>query len=47
MRRAVTIEEIGDAAVFLASPLSRAVTGTILFVDEGFHVLGSVPTNLS
>lgn len=47
LRRAVTIEEIGDAAVFLASRLSRAVTGTILFVDEGFHVLGSVPTSAS
>jgi enoyl-[acyl-carrier protein] reductase I len=40
LRRNVTTEEIGDAAVFLASDLSRAVTGNILFVDSGFHVLG-------
>lgn len=35
-----TQEEVGDAAVFLASDLSRAITGEILFVDEGYHILG-------
>lgn len=32
--------EVGDTAVFLASDFSRAITGEIIFVDEGFHVLG-------
>jgi enoyl-[acyl-carrier protein] reductase I len=32
--------EIGDAAVFLASPLARGTTGQILFVDSGHHILG-------
>lgn len=32
--------EVGDTAVFLASDLSRAITGEVIFVDEGFHALG-------
>ncbi|HUI76421.1 MAG TPA: enoyl-ACP reductase [Bryobacteraceae bacterium] len=32
--------EVGDAAVFLASNLSRGVTGNVLFVDSGIHVMG-------
>jgi enoyl-[acyl-carrier protein] reductase I len=40
LRRNVTTEEIGDVAVFLASDLARSVTGNILFVDSGFHVMG-------
>ena len=31
--------EVGDAAVFLASDLSRGVTGNILFVDSGMQLL--------
>jgi enoyl-[acyl-carrier protein] reductase I len=41
LRRNVTKEEVGDAALFLLSDLSRAVTGTVLFVDNGFHILGA------
>ncbi|MGH9525788.1 MAG: SDR family oxidoreductase, partial [Terriglobales bacterium] len=33
-------EEVGDAALFLASDLARGVTGNILFVDSGYHVMG-------
>jgi len=40
LRRNITIEDVGDVAVFLASDLSRAVTGNTLFVDSGFHVMG-------
>jgi enoyl-[acyl-carrier protein] reductase I len=40
LRRNVTTDEIGDVAVFLASDLSRAVTGNIIFADSGFHVMG-------
>ena len=32
--------EIGNAAAFLASPLASAVTGTILYVDNGLHAMG-------
>ena len=37
---ALTNEEVGDAAVFFASDLSRAITGSVLFVDKGFHIVG-------
>lgn len=40
LRRNITQEDVGDVAVFLASDLSRAVTGNIIFVDSGFHVMG-------
>ncbi len=40
LRRATDAAEVGDTAVFLASDWSRGMTGEILFVDEGFHVLG-------
>jgi enoyl-[acyl-carrier protein] reductase I len=41
LRRDVTLEEVGDAAVFLLSDLSTAVTGEVLFVDSGYHVAGA------
>lgn len=40
LRRNVSQEEIGDAAVFLLSSLSRAITGEVLHVDAGYHVVG-------
>lgn len=40
LRRTVTIEEVGDAAAYLLSPLSRAVTGEVHHVDSGYHVVG-------
>ena len=40
LRRNVTADEVGDVALFLVSDLSRAVTGEVMFVDGGFHVLG-------
>ncbi len=40
MRRTVTIEEVGESAVYLLSPMSRGVTGEILHVDAGYHVVG-------
>ncbi len=40
LRRTVTIEEVGDTAVYLLSPMSRGVTGEILHVDAGYHVVG-------
>jgi enoyl-[acyl-carrier protein] reductase I len=40
LRRTVDQEEVGDAAVFLCSDLARGVTGQVLFVDAGYHVMG-------
>ncbi len=40
MRRTVTIEEIGDSALYLLSDLSRGVTGEVHHVDSGYHVVG-------
>jgi enoyl-[acyl-carrier protein] reductase I len=40
LRRTVTIEEVGDTAVYLASDMSRGMTGEILHVDSGYHVVG-------
>jgi meromycolic acid enoyl-[acyl-carrier-protein] reductase len=34
-------EPVADAAVFLLSPLARAISGEILHVDGGFHALGA------
>jgi enoyl-[acyl-carrier protein] reductase I len=40
LRRTVTIEEVGDAAVYLLSDMSRGVTGEIQHVDAGYHIVG-------
>lgn len=40
LRRNVTIEDVGNAAVWLCSDLSSAVTGEILYVDAGFNIVG-------
>jgi enoyl-[acyl-carrier protein] reductase I len=41
LRRSTDVAEVGDTAVFLASDLSRGITGEILFIDQGYHVLGA------
>jgi enoyl-[acyl-carrier protein] reductase I len=40
LRKNTEQEEVGDAALFLVSPLSRGITGEILHVDGGYHVMG-------
>ena len=40
MRRNVTIEEVGDSALYFLSDLSRGVTGEIHHVDAGYHIVG-------
>jgi enoyl-[acyl-carrier protein] reductase I len=32
--------DVGHAAAFLASPLAAAITGTVLYVDNGYHAMG-------
>jgi enoyl-[acyl-carrier protein] reductase I len=40
LRRTVSIEEVGDAALFLLSDLGRGITGEIQHVDSGYHIVG-------
>jgi enoyl-[acyl-carrier protein] reductase I len=39
LKRAITIEDVGGAALYLLSDLSRAVTGEIHFVDAGYNAV--------
>ncbi len=39
LRRNTSADEVGDAVVFLASPLSRGITGTTMWVDCGYHIM--------
>jgi enoyl-[acyl-carrier protein] reductase I len=43
LRANISPEDVGRSAVYLASDLSSAVTGEVLYVDGGFNILG-VPT---
>ena len=36
----LTAEEVGRAAAFLCSPLASGITGTIVYVDKGYHSMG-------
>jgi enoyl-[acyl-carrier protein] reductase I len=40
LRRSVTIEEVGETAVYFLSDMSRGVTGEIHHVDAGYHIVG-------
>jgi enoyl-[acyl-carrier protein] reductase I len=40
MRENINIEDVGNAAVFLASDLSKRITGEVLYVDGGFNTVG-------
>ena len=40
LRKNTEQDEVGDTALFLVSSLSRGVTGEVIHVDGGFHVLG-------
>jgi enoyl-[acyl-carrier protein] reductase I len=44
LRKNTEQEEVGDCALFLVSNLSRGLTGEVLHVDGGFHVLGMTAT---
>jgi enoyl-[acyl-carrier protein] reductase I len=41
LRRNTTQEEVADATVFLLSDMGRGITGDVLYVDNGFHVVGA------
>ncbi len=38
--RNITQEDVGNAGLFLLSPWASGITGTVLFVDAGYHILG-------
>jgi enoyl-[acyl-carrier protein] reductase I len=40
LRRSVSVEEVGQTAVYLLSDMSRGVTGEIHHCDAGYHILG-------
>lgn len=40
LRRNVTTEEVGNATAFLCSDLASGITGDVLYVDTGYHILG-------
>ncbi len=42
LRRNVTQEEVGNMALALLSPLGTAVTGEVLHVDAGYHMVGMI-----
>lgn len=40
LRRLVELEDVGALCTFLASDSARSITGSTLYVDAGFHILG-------
>lgn len=40
LQKDLAAEEVGNAAAFLASPLASAITGTVVYVDNGMHAMG-------
>lgn len=40
LQERLTQEEVSNVAAFLSSPLASGITGTVLFVDKGFHAMG-------
>ncbi|MGA3294290.1 MAG: enoyl-ACP reductase [Candidatus Acidiferrales bacterium] len=40
LRRNTDTAEVADTAVFLGSDLGRGVTGSVIYVDSGFHIMG-------
>ncbi len=40
LRRTTETAEVGDTALFLMSHLSRGITGEVIYVDGGYHIVG-------
>jgi enoyl-[acyl-carrier protein] reductase I len=38
--RPITADDVGRTAAFLLSPLARAITGSVVYVDNGYHAMG-------
>ena len=41
LKQALTTDQVGDVAAFLLSHMSRAITGEVIFADNGFHLIGA------
>jgi enoyl-[acyl-carrier protein] reductase I len=41
LQEAITGDEVGATAAFLASPLASGITGSVVYVDKGYAVMGS------
>src|SRR5262245_27034581 len=42
LRHATEQSEVGDTALFLISSLGRGITGEVIYVDGGYHILGTL-----
>lgn len=40
LRRNIDQDQVGDATMFLLSDLSRGITGEVIHVDSGYHIMG-------
>jgi enoyl-[acyl-carrier protein] reductase I len=38
--RPITADDVGHTAAFLSSPHAAAITGSVVYVDNGFHTMG-------
>lgn len=45
LRRNVSVEEVGKTGAYLLSDLASGVTGEVLHVDAGFHIMGAPPAD--
>lgn len=45
LKKNITLEHVGGAALYLLSELSSGVTGEIHFVDAGYNIIGMPPTD--
>jgi enoyl-[acyl-carrier protein] reductase I len=43
--RAIDSTDVGSTAAFLSSPLARAITGSVVYVDNGYHAMGMAVPN--
>jgi enoyl-[acyl-carrier protein] reductase I len=42
LRRNITLEDLGQTAVWLSSDMAGAITGEVVFVDSGYNILGAL-----
>jgi enoyl-[acyl-carrier protein] reductase I len=40
LKRNIEPREVGDAALFLCSDMASGITGSIVYVDTGYHIMG-------
>jgi enoyl-[acyl-carrier protein] reductase I len=40
LSRPIDAEDVGGTAAFLSSPLARSITGSVVYVDNGYHAMG-------